>query len=434
MVLRATDCSVKCKHLRPRKPPSIAAEWMVVLLFVTFHLYGIGVIQIAEISLSIWNIVIVAFFLYYIFINTIKNTLRISNFSKTILLQSFLFTAWVTACSLYSPLPERALTIVLLQIINFIALFMIVTSEPLHLDRVNTFLLKAGAVIAIVAIILYLSVFSRYAEIVADSHLWHSSVGYVLDAGGVLRLSGFAKDPNFYSLWMTLPLAIGIACGRARWWLWLPIAASVGLALSRSFFVAITVSSLFIIPLLMVSSASKSALRRLVALPLIGFVILLIATTSVNEVDYIAKRIDLIDQTPRFEYWRKLTHLMDESWNPLFGAGLRSTQFALSGKYSHSTYYDLVYETGIVGFLLWFTIPLLIMFKCFKSSSKLSRDGLPWIYSCTVLLIAFFSFSLLYHPFMWMVLGVLTNALGQLHNPTTGRLGAKYLQNLENRS
>jgi O-antigen ligase len=234
-------------------------------------------------------------------------------------------------------------------------------------------------------------------------------VGYVLDAGGVLRLIGLARDPNFYSLWMTPLLITGLMRGRLGTVLWLPIALSLGMALSRSFFVAILFTSFTLIPMLWSVRTLRKYFAKITIMPLIMISVILCVSVLWTDTEYISKRIELADKTIRFERWHMLNHAIVEDWNPIWGSGLRSTQLLLKGVYSHSTYLDALFETGLVGFFLWLTILILLGLLCLNGIKSADSELLPWIYTWFVLIIMFFSFSLLYHPFTWMVIGILIN-------------------------
>lgn len=400
---------------------ALTTEWFVLLLFTAFHLYGIGVFQIGEFSLAIWDVLIIIFLIFYlIFIYLNNYNLFNQNISRMLLFLSVILTIWITFCALLSPLPDRAFTMVVLQLLNISVLSILVVSDRLNLRSLNSRILWIGAGLAVIAIGLYLSALPRYTEIVAKPALWHSPIGYVLDQGGVLRLIGLAKDPNFYSLWMTLPLIGGLIRGRFALLLWLPIALSVGMALSRSFFIALFVASLILAPISWCNRSLRSSFNRLVTIPSLMVLTTLCASLLWTNIEYISKRIALAEQTPRFERWEILSGRMTEQWNPILGAGLRSAEMLLGGKYSHSTYLDALFETGIVGFTLWITILILSTIICFLNIKFSEGEYLPWAYTWIVLLVMFLSFSLLYHPFVWMVMGVLANGLNIRKPCSTG--------------
>ncbi|GBC92256.1 hypothetical protein HRbin15_00721 [bacterium HR15] len=422
MVLKASFSQVDSKTYSKRMGTRVT-EWLVILLFIAFHLYGIGVVQVGELSLAIWDIVIVFFAFLILFRFYIRNIpIKISNIfgiSKMIFILSIILTIWITFRALFSPLPERALTMVLIQMLNTCVLIMIITSEDLNLYKINMHLLWVGAGLAVIAIGLYISGLSQYERIIANSNLQHPSVGYYLDSGGVLRLIGLAKDPNFYSLWMTPLLITGLIRGRFSTVLWLPIALSVGMALSRSFFIAILFTSLALTPMLWSARALRKYIIRIITVPLLMISVILCVSVLWTDTEYISKRIELAEKTIRFERWHILNHAIVEDWNPIWGSGLRSTELLLGGKYSHSTYLDALFETGLTGFSLWLAILILVSLLCLNCIKSANSELLPWIYTWFVLLIMFFSFSLLYHPFTWMVIGILVNGI---RTPSTSKL------------
>ncbi len=123
------------------------------------------------------------------------------------------------------------------------------------------------------------------------------------------------------------------------------------------------------------------------------------------------KRVELASQTPRFIMWQKILAIMDDEWNPFIGAGLRGAEEALEKEYSHNSYFDVLFETGLIGFFIWI---FLVSYTTLCAMKRMKYDEfLPWIHTWFVLLVMFASLSLVYNPFPWLLIGLLTTNLPQ---------------------
>ncbi len=413
------------KHVSPnvrqvtsRTVPAKLAERLVLLLFVSFHLYGVGVMEIGDLSIAIWDVLIIIFIIIYIINNKLLNrSMKISSFPLIFVVLSAIFTLWILARALLSPLPASAFTMAAIQVLNLCTVVILAFSSRIDLSKLNHRILWAAAGLSVLAIALYVSAVLEYKRIIADPSLWRPSIGYVIDQGIVPRLIGLAKDPNFYSLWMSIPIAAGMYCGRRSMLLWVPIALSVVMTLSRTFFIALFFSSLFFIFAFIINNFRRYYVVRSLIVSSTLIIILIASLFWIDQYqNIIHKRITISENAARFVHWVTLKSQLQEHWNPLFGNGLRSTQILLAGKYSHSTYIDVLFETGLVGFSLWVLILGFVAAISFQQMRRINDALIPWAYAFVFLFIYFFSFSLLYHPFVWMVMGVLVNQ----HNPPCG--------------
>jgi O-antigen ligase len=417
MVLGA-HVSQNIRQVTSRTIPAKLAERLVLLLFVSFHLYGIGVMEVGDLSIAIWDVLIIVFFITYIINNKLLNrSVKISSLSLIFVVLGTIFTLWILARALLSPLPKGAFTMAAIQVLNLCTVVILAFSSRIDLSKLNHRILWTAAGLSVLAIALYVSAVLEYQRIIADPSLWRPSIGYVIDQGIVPRLTGLAKDPNFYSLWMSIPIAVGMYCGRRSMLLWVPIALSVSMTLSRTFFIALFFSSLFFTFTFIINNFRKYYIVRSLMI-LITLILILIANLFWIDQDQniIHKRITISENAARFVHWVTVSSQLHEQWNPLFGNGLRSTQILLAGKYSHSTYLDVLFETGLVGFSLWVLILGFVAAISFQQMRRANNALIPWVYAFLFLFIYFFSFSLLYHPFIWMVMGVLINQ----HNPPCG--------------
>jgi O-antigen ligase len=411
MVLRSEHTLGKAPAFKLRLSMHAVQIFVIFVLFISFLMYGVGGMELFSLSIAPWDLAILgltflwATLLFY-------RPLRIrKNFIPALILALF-FTLWLGISAFFSPQPERALTMILLQLRNLVLLLAIGTlfSDVNALGLLNRKLFWIGGIIASFAILMYISALPRYWEILSDLSQWKPGIGYVLDQGGVLRLIGFAKDPNFYSLWIAPSFLAGLslAFSPPRLVMMIIIGLSLALAMSRGFALAFAISTIIVIVALLALRRRSVYIKRLVGAAAIS-VIIAIGLTSAMGYDFLSmleKRAELASQSPRYAMWHQILSETAETWNPLIGAGLRGTEEILEGAYSHNSYLDVLFETGLVGLLIW---TFLMGYTTFCALRRIKyQEWSPWVHSWFILIVMFAFFSLAYHPFTWLIVGILT--------------------------
>jgi O-antigen ligase len=299
---------------------------------------------------------------------------------------------------------------VAIQIINLCIVSVWVFNARIELATLNRRILKVAAGIGAVAIALYVPAILSYDQTAPDGSPWMPSVGYYMEHGSVPRLTGLAREPNFYSLWMSIPLMVGIVHGRRSIVLWLPVVFSVLMTLSRTFVVSLFFSSIALLLILLFNQTTRIYAARLLVVPtmlvMILFAYIFLIDTEQRIMYY---RTNTLTDSTRMKNVNEVLSEISESWNPIIGNGLRSAQVLLRGYYSHSTYLDILLETGLGGLFLWMTIFGLVGIVSLSQIRRIGVELIPWIYALLCIMIYFVSFSLLYHPFIWMVMALIVN-------------------------
>ena len=400
-----------------------------VAMFISFQLYGVGTRQIFSLHFGPWDFVLVTLLIPWLAVLAVRGLNDLNRSFVGLLVLSFLFTTWVSISALFSPDPFRALTMLLQQVRNLVLLLMVGTLfvHFTNVKSLNQAVLLTGAIVSAIAIFFYSLAWINYSKIVATPALWKPHIIYVLDQGGVLRLTGFAKDPNFYSLWISPALFVGLTIVPFSFSSFLGFSAvgfSCLLGMSRGFMLAFIVSTVFLI---MVAIFRVEVIRQYVKRIIIVFILAVVVTAVLQMFDidlwgFFLKRVELIKQTPRFAMWRHLVSNTGKTWNPFWGTGLRGAQQILGGMYSHNSYFDVLFETGVPGFVLWLSILIYTSIVALKRIRNLS--WLPWIHTWFILLVMFGAFSLAYNPFPWFIASILCAApfkreLDYTKNPLT---------------
>jgi len=385
--------------------------WIALLLFVSFHLYAVGVLEVGELSIAIWHFIGITFsFIYFLCGRFTNSKIQVSKTALSFFFLCLAFSLWILICAFSSPAPERGFTMVAIQIINLCIVSVWVFNARIELATLNRRILKVAAGIGAVAIALYVPAILSYDQTAPDGSPWMPSVGYYMEHGSVPRLTGLARDPNFYSLWMSIPLMVGIVHGRRSIVLWLPVVFSVLMTLSRTFVVSLFFSSIALPLILLFNQTTRIYAARLLVVPpmlvMILFAYIFLIDTEQRIMYY---RTSTLTDSTRMKNVNEVLSEISESWNPIIGNGLRSAQVLLRGYYSHSTYLDILLETGLGGLFLWMTIFGLVGIVSLSQIRRIGVELIPWIYALLCIMIYFVSFSLLYHPFIWMVMALIVN-------------------------
>jgi len=385
--------------------------WIALLLFVSFHLYAVGVLEVGELSIAIWHFIGIIFpFIYFLCGRFTNSKIQVSKTALSFFFLCLAFSLWILICAFSSPAPERGFTMVAIQIINLCIVSVWVFNARIELATLNRRILKVAAGIGAVAIALYVPAILSYDQTAPDGSPWMPSVGYYMEHGSVPRLTGLAREPNFYSLWMSIPLMVGIVHGRRSIVLWLPVVFSVLMTLSRTFVVSLFFSSIALLLILLFNQTTRIYAARLLVVPpmlvMILFAYIFLIDTEQRIMYY---RTSTLTDSTRMKNANEVLSEISESWNPIIGNGLRSAQVLLRGYYSHSTYLDILLETGLGGLFLWMTIFGLVGIVSLSQIRRIGVELIPWIYALLCIMIYFVSFSLLYHPFIWMVMALIVN-------------------------
>jgi len=385
--------------------------WIALLLFVSFHLYAVGVLEVGELSIAIWHFIGITFsFIYFLCGRFTNSKIQVSKTALSFFFLCLAFSLWILICAFSSPAPERGFTMVAIQIINLCIVSVWVFNARIELATLNRRILKVAAGIGAVAIALYVPAILSYDQTAPDGSPWMPSVGYYMEHGSVPRLTGLAREPNFYSLWMSIPLMVGIVHGWRSIVLWLPVVFSVLMTLSRTFVVSLFFSSIALLLILLFNQTTRIYAARLLVVPpmlvMILFAYIFLIDTEQRIMYY---RTNTLTDSTRMKNVNEVLSEISESWNPIIGNGLRSAQVLLRGYYSHSTYLDILLETGLGGLFLWMTIFGLVGIVSLSQIRRIGVELIPWIYALLCIMIYFVSFSLLYHPFIWMVMALIVN-------------------------
>jgi hypothetical protein len=392
----------------------------VLLLYLSFHLWGLGVLKVPVPGLGVmhlthWDVAALVI-AYFWLVQAMRAPIVITNAMRVTFALAVIFFLWVVVSAVRSPEPFRGATMVGLLLRDLVVLFTVstLTARLQTLDSLNRGVFYIGAVIAAVATLLYLVNASPDLD-AADPAGKHAFGGIILFVGefNALRLVGFAKDPIYFSLLISVALFCGLSSvGINRLVLWsglLLIGVAAMLTFSRMWVLAMPTVFLSVWLVLWLTHAHSFPTRRVALLLLfvVGLfaIMMVVGLPGADVQSWVASRIDALATTPRFARWELL---LNQDTNFLLGAGLRSSEIIL-GQHSENSYLDLIFEMGVVGFVVWAALTAYITSRLVLMAGR--RPSItPWLMAWATLFVYFMGVSFIFHPLYWMVAGL---ALGQ---------------------
>ena len=239
----------------------------------------------------------------------------------------------------------------------------------------------------------------------------------MIGGDGFPRLIGLARDPNFYAMFMSVSLMMGVAeahMGKALKWSGVAvITVAFVLTLSRTAIIAVPLSVILVTLLHhrmkaypSNSSFLKSLLPWITVLLVVVFVFTFLSVMMRPVFDWAIYRFLNILDSPRLDLWAVL--VADPSVF-LAGEGLRSSSLILGGSSSHNSYLDILFETGILGLILWVAFAVYIA-KRGLALIRLETAAVPWLQALLMVMMMMATLSITYHPIFWVVSAVI---LGQ---------------------
>lgn len=333
----------------------------------------------------------------------------------------FCITVWMVLSALRSTHPELGMPVAGVQIINLAVILSVGSLQLGRGDwaRLNRAIFVTGALLAALSILLFIPASLRFPNLPGREGL-----GWVHDRGVALRLRGFASDPNFYSLYMAIPLFIGIAEKKLPFrYLGLGmILAALFLAQSRTFAVVFTLS-LFLGPLATARRGSREGLRYGVRVGAIVMVVVAATATALSFSGPIREsligRVETISSQNRIPKWLEAWKQLDD---PVLGSGLMTLKHDL-GRFSHSTFLDVFVEMGIIGLVIWMGFLAAVTAGWWLMCRR--DEALPWFQGWITLVMMSQAFSLLYNPVFALSAAVLVAVMGSLRALDSGRSGPR---------
>lgn len=261
------------------------------------------------------------------------------------------------------------------------------------LSFANRQLIFSVSIIIAVLSILMFAYYSLLARPVFGIDPIRPGYGYAIDRGVLLRLVGFADDPNFYVLGMVLPLLIGMSEKGLKFRKigLLLIVLSLILTFSRSGLLAVVFG---VATYYFKRVSFKVAIAGLITLMVFSvsglFYGSLLGQLRTND-DSVVER----SFSSGFDSRGNLLNLAlnEEDLKP-FGNGIGRAKDII-GIHSHNSYFDYIFDAGLVPFSLLILIMCLFVFDTIRSPTLISAYGVSICVGAAALSIGFHPLFLL---------------------------------------
>jgi len=379
-------------RVAPRRLPAVAP--VLVLLFVGLNVHGVYEIPVGPIDVPPWSMAALLALAIAWWPGRSLSALFDTRVLFGIPALTFGFTVfWMFASILWTSEPFVAFAVAGVQTINY---GLLVSWGSVHTDgasmrSLNRVVFLVGVAFAAVALVLFAPALLRYPALPAVEGL-----GWLIDRGIALRARGLTSDPNFFSLYLSLPLFIGLSQRDVPYRVvgTMLIAAALFTAQSRTFVLACVIT--LPLSLLLAGRMAPRARRRIVRVALAvgglaGAGLALVVWQSSVLRESIVARVQSIEAQNRIPRWL-------EAWaefeDPLFGSGLMSLTEEL-GRFSHNTYIDVFIELGLVGFSAWMVFLMGVTLLWVR---RVQESTLPWFQLWLLTIVMSPAFSLLYNP------------------------------------
>ncbi|WP_022959108.1 hypothetical protein [Spongiibacter tropicus] len=245
---------------------------------------------------------------------------------------------------------------------------------------------NVSIIVALLSILMFLY-FVFIDRPVFGQDLIRPGYGYAIDRGVLLRLVGFADDPNFYVLAMIFPLLLMFSEKKIKYRKvgGIIILASLLLTFSRSGLIAVVVGILAFyikkISFRMLAWAAVSVVLSLLISALYGFVV---SELKTNE-DVVVER----SFSSGFDSRNNLLSLalMKEDFSA-FGNGIGRAKDII-GIHSHNSYFDYIFDSGYVPFSILAIILLFFFTDLYRRPSIFSAYAASIVVGAAALSIPF---------------------------------------------
>ena len=415
--------------------------WLVVFTFLALHIAGYTTVEIWGLKFAQWEFLTILVAGWWL-LNGKDYGWGLHILHSWPFYLAAAFTLWVGIEAFRSPDPLRGTTMFVMQARNLFLFYVfaaVLSSRPLT-GKSATAMVVLGALVAAISLSLYALV-DLALDVIQASPSLREGPGYELDRGA-LRLAGFAGDPNFYSIWLIPSLLLAVKSGSIPFkWITLAIMSlSLILAASRTVLIVFFISVPIMVLALAFLSDSRTAVLNFAKE--MGLILVIAVVAAVgwsvgwSVVDGISREGDsgvtfgnVTDETrgrselkvvpgdvvtrftntgdSRLNLWETtLGVARDNIW---IGSGLRSSQQALGGAYSHNSYLDVLTETGLIGLGLWLGFIGIATFRCRRLLNQ-SSSAAAWVHSWIILLGCLMAFSLVYYPVIWVIAAILVGA------------------------
>lgn len=287
----------------------------------------------------------------------------------------FVFCIYASSTTLFSIDTNNGIRMALGSFLTFFCYISVKTylSAPrITLSKIQNAYYYASAFFISTSLIMYAN---GFISIDGNYHLFeHVRISGILVERAMPRLIGPLQDPNIFSMYASpffFYLLLKVKKNKLDSFFLLLTTLSIFLTLSRGGIIGIIVSLILFLIFKAISFIYKAKInfknlvKTLIVLTIFFFIIISMLKHSYFS-DFIKNRVNSFSSgSGRFEIWINALFLWSE--NPIFGIGwynflYYNIEFFNRTNYVHNTFLEVLVETGILGFILYSTFHLLILY------------------------------------------------------------------------
>ncbi|MDU5107879.1 glycosyltransferase [Clostridium sp.] len=331
-------------------PFGIDLRYIQVLLAIIligdgmYRLYKSKDEKIKAIKISNLLIIISIFYLYIMFVNV-----RWLNNGLIINMSDFM-------------------NMIILNISNFLSILVFyLYRKDLNNDFIKNFIIISGVLLIISMIFIWNGI--ELKNIMGGNYKgYYTGEEHFNFFGQNIRIAGYAQDPNYASMFMIIIITVCMKFIKDKWWKTSLVLISIlgyCISSSRTILIGVMASLAIVLAIRIFNRYNKNICERLVN---IGTVFLLIGPYLLLKIlDFVNYSFGLVTMNTRLVMWRAASTLFEKS--PIIGNGITSFRSMFetypNGWYvqAHSTIFQLLSETGIIGLVLFIIISVIIINK-----------------------------------------------------------------------
>lgn len=258
------------------------------------------------------------------------------------------------------------INMVILSITNLISICVFyIYRNYINFKKVNTNLIISMTILLFSIFMIYNGY--KLEEIMGGAYTGHySGNGNINFFGQNIRYAGYAQDPNYASffIWITMISSIFYSKNKITK-LFVVLFSILGICLSASKTVLISILfSIVFIPILkLIKNRNEKLETNILRVSVISM--LVSPYIIVKIMQYLDSTFNMNTMSTRLSMWKSATNLFESNF--LLGNGITSfrSYFSIQPRgwyvHSHSTVFQLLSETGIIGFLLFLILILYLI-------------------------------------------------------------------------
>ena len=389
----------------------------ITIIFLSLFLSGVQLAQ-EPVKIVPFDVVTIVFSMIGTFVLLSRLRIYITTDLVSFSLLVFLLLVWHLMHILVSTDIARAVTLLAIltrDVVMSVLIAAVICNNWVKESNISYSFLAISMIISFFSLVLFLAAVTDPGKIVVEPY---PGLIYRGGEGLVPHLQGFSHNPIYFATLVLLSLIAGLLIDipDKRYKIWVKmglfiIFITLFMTFQRGpiivFAIGMVVMGFIVLPFPSRRFFGKYARRFVYIAPIILFLIwtLRLPNYEFSLFQRILYRFQKAEWSMRLDRWSQmLSGEGDIPW--LIGHGLREAEMFVGGAFVESSYVEILYDQGLVGFMLWI---ILFVYIIFLGISKLRKDGaiLPWCWGWLLIVLSMGYISMHYDPLTWVVAGII---------------------------